>query len=142
MDNATFTALIALGTAIATGMGVKFFDFLIALRKSKDGLNEKQFDDGVLRRQEMIKEIEYLRGVIVTKDNELAAYDTKFEKLNTDFFQLSINYTKLEGDYKGVLEKLEDLKKGITEKIDEKKDEIIQTTALNLSKQDVPPHTS
>lgn len=116
MDNATFTALIALGTAIATGMGVKFFDFLIALRKGKDGLNEKQFDDGVLRRQEMIKEIEYLRGVIAGKDKEISGYQTTIEGLRKEFFDLSINYSKLQNDYKDVAEKLDELKQQVNQR--------------------------
>lgn len=110
MDQPTFTALIALGTAIATGAGVKFFDYLIALRKGKDVLTEKQFDDGVLRRQEMIKEIEYLRGVIITKDKEIAEYQKTIEKNRQDFFDSSMNYTRLQNDYKDVAEKLDELK--------------------------------
>ena len=113
MDNATFTALIALGTAIATGMGVKFFDFLIAARRGRDGLEEKKFDDGVLRRQEMIKEIDYLRIVITNKDKEISGYQTTIETLRKDFFDLSINYTKLQNDYKDVAEKLDELKKEV-----------------------------
>lgn len=116
MDQPTFTALIALGTAIATGAGVKFFDFLIALRKGKDVLTEKQFDDGVLRRQEMIKEIEYLRGVITAKDKEIAEYQKTIEKNRQDFFDTSLNYARLQNDYKDVAEKLEELKKQINER--------------------------
>lgn len=124
MDQATFAALIALGTAIATGMGVKFFDFLIALRKGRDGLTEKQFDDGVLRRQEMIKEIDYLRNVIDNKDKEILAYHASIETLRRDFFELSIKYTQLQGDYRDVVEKLEELKQGFIKTVDQKKAEI------------------
>lgn len=139
MDQATFAALIALGTAIATGAGVKFFDFLIALRKGRDGLTEKQFDDGVLRRQEMIKEIDYLRSVIEAKDKEIVAYHTSMEGLRREFFDLSIKYTALQGDYRGVLENLEEMKQKFIETVDQKKAEIQASDALAARPPVVPP---
>lgn len=142
MDQATFAAVIALGTAIATGAGVKLFDFLIAIRRGRDGLNEKQFDDGVLRRQEMIKEIDYLRSVIANKDKEIATYQTQIEGLRREFFDLSISYTKLQGDYRDVVEKLEELKQGFIKTVDQKKAEIQASDALAARPPIVPPPLS
>lgn len=138
MDQTTFAAVIALGTAIATGAGVKLFDYLIAVRRGRDGLTEKQFDDGVLRRQEMIKEIDYLRGVINNKDKEIIDYQKQIEDLRREFFDLSISYTKLQGDYRDVVEKLEELKQGFIRTVDQKKAEIQANDALALRQSVVP----
>lgn len=114
MDQATYTALIALGTAISTGIGVRLFDWLIAWRKGRDVLAEKKFDDGVLRRQELIKEIDYLREQIKGKDAEISKYQETLEKHRNEFFEISIKYTQLQSDYKDVAEKLEELKQQIS----------------------------
>lgn len=125
MDQTTFTALVALGTAIATGIGVKFFDFLTVYWKSRKDLDSKKFDDGVLRRQELLKEIESLKATIEKREGEISRLNTVLEKIRDEFLNLSIKYTQLQGDYKDAVEKLDELKGKINTKIDETKKEII-----------------
>lgn len=106
--NTTTISVIASGiSSFFVYFGVKFIDFLIKRQESTTRLSGKEFDDGIERRKELLKEIEEYKVVIRAKDLQIGAHLDTINRLKDQIRDDSIKYIRLEGRYNEAVGDLE-----------------------------------
>lgn len=132
MNDATFIAVISGIVSIVTIFGVKVWDSVIKKQEDKGKMQGKEFDDGVERRKELIKEIERLNGVITQKDEHIGKMQEALDKAREAIAEWAVKYTKLEGNYINALEDLQRLSGDVTEKVSMVKHDMINQRSADM----------
>jgi len=125
MNEAVLIAVISGAVSVVTIFGVKVWDGVIKKQEERSKMHGKEFDDGVERRKELIREIDRLNTVIAAKDEHILRMQEALDKARDTIAEWAIRYTKLEGQY---LNAMEDLQK-ITGAVSEVKHKVINQNA-------------
>lgn len=116
--------LISGFVSVLTIFGVQFLNFLAKGQENRTKIQGKEFDDGIERRKELIKEIEGYKVTIGEKDKLILASQERIESLKDDINTLTIKYLRLDGQYNDAIEDLAKFSEEMAQKFKEKALEI------------------
>lgn len=120
MNGTNFSLLISAGASILTIFGVQVVNALAKRNESQSRIQGKEFDDGIERRKELIKEIENDRITIAEKDRLITIAQARIESLKDEITRLTIDYVKLEGRYNDAVEDLAKFSEELAKKFKDK----------------------
>lgn len=119
MDNSNFPALVISGlVSVLTIFGVRVFDYISKRSEALSKQKGKEFDDGVERRKELMREIEEYKKTIVLKDSTINDLYRQIDKLKDDIRDNAILYTKLDLKYREALHDLAHFSKEMAARFD------------------------
>jgi predicted nucleic acid-binding Zn-ribbon protein len=114
-NEAFYLAIVSAVVSVVTIFGVRVWDGLIKKQEQRAQMMGKEFDDGVERRKELIKEIDRLNGVITIKDGHITQMQGALDKARDTVQEWAIKYTKLEGQYLSAVEDLQKMTGDVSE---------------------------
>jgi hypothetical protein len=106
LNSNIISLIISGGVSILTIFGVRLVDSYTKGREQVNRLQGKEFDDGVERRKELIREIEAQRKIIEAKDIAIAEHLVRIEALKDKVSQDAIRYIVLANKYEDVVNEL------------------------------------
>lgn len=137
MTEALYMAVISAIVSIVTIFGVKVYDGMVKKRELEAARDGKEFDDGVERRKELIKEIERLNTVITAKDENIKRMQEALDRARDAISDWAIKYTKLEGHYIKALEDLQEITGDVTKEVSKVKHDMIDKRQTDILSQEL-----
>lgn len=120
MNGETFSLVISAAVSILTIFGVQVVNAMAKKNEYSSKLQGKEFDDGIERRKELIKEIDGYKATILEKDKQIYESTQRIETLKDKIQQLTIDYVRLEGQYNDAVGDLAKFSEELAEKFKSK----------------------
>lgn len=137
MNETLITVIISAIVAISANYGVKLLEKQNKKQELEAQKQGREFDDGVERRKELIKEIERLNIQIAGKDEHIMKMQEALDKAREAIAEWAVKYTKLEGQYINALEDLQKLSGDVTAKVSMVKHDMINKRAADQIEEEV-----
>lgn len=99
MTGETFSLVVSAAVSILTIFGVQIVNAIAKKNEYASKIQGREFDDGIERRKELIREIDGYKAVILEKDKQIFESTQRIETLKDKIQQLTIDYVKLESQY-------------------------------------------